>query len=208
MPRREIRITGYGGQGIILTGYILGKAAAIYDDLHSTMTQSFGPEARGSACSAALVISDTPIAYPYLHETDYLVALSREGYEKYHAEMKREGSILVHDQDLVDPRNLPDTISTYGVPATRIAEELGKRIVQNIVVVGFTIAATEIVSKEAARQAVESSVPKGLVELNLTAFEKGYEFFQQSRGSGDRGRDHGDSNVPGSSESRVPSPSR
>lgn len=207
MPRREIRITGYGGQGIILTGYILGKAAAIYDGVYSTMTQSFGPEARGSACSAALVISDNVIAYPYLHETDYLVALSREGYEKYHGEMKRKEGVLVYDRDLVDPHDLPDTIATYGVPATRIAEELGKRIVQNIVVVGFTVAATGIVSKEAARRAVESSVPKGLVELNLTAFEKGYEFYQESWGSGDRGRDHGDSNVSGSRESRVSSTS-
>jgi 2-oxoglutarate ferredoxin oxidoreductase subunit gamma len=207
MPRQEIRITGYGGQGIILTGYILGKAAAIYDNLHSTMTQSFGPEARGSACSAALVINDGLIAYPYLHETDFLVALSREGYEKYYKELKQDGGTLIYDQDLVDPHDLPDTVTTYGVPATRIAEELGKRIVQNIVVVGFTVAATGILSKEAAREAVKSAVPAGLVELNLTAFEKGYEFFQQSRGSGDRGRDHGDSNVPGSSESRVPSPS-
>ena len=75
MPRREIRITGYGGQGIILTGYIFGKAAAIFDHRHSTMTQSFGPEARGSACASALVIDEEVIAYPYLRQTDQLFSI-------------------------------------------------------------------------------------------------------------------------------------
>lgn len=178
MPRREIRVTGYGGQGIIKTGYIFGKAAAIYDDRHSTLTQSFGPEARGSACSASLIVDDDIIAYPYLRQTDLLVALSREGYDKYEPELKGDG-ILVYDTNMVEPQEPRDSIKLCGVPAARIAEELGKRIVQNIVVVGFTVAATQIVAKEAARKAVETSVPGALVDLNLQAFEKGYEHFQE-----------------------------
>jgi 2-oxoglutarate ferredoxin oxidoreductase subunit gamma len=178
MPRCEVRITGYGGQGVILTGYIFGKAAAIYDDRHSTMTQSFGPEARGSACASALVIDDGVIAYPYLRKTDILIALSREGYEKYESELKDDG-ILIYDVDLVEPAPPRGTMKMYGIPATRLAEELGNRIVQNIVTVGFATAATEIVGKEAARKAVESSVPQRLVEMNLKAFEKGYEHFKQ-----------------------------
>ena len=87
MSRREIRVTGYGGQGVIMTGYIFGKAAAIYDGAHSTLTQSFGPEARGSACAAAVVIDEDTVDYPYLRETDVLIALSREGYEKYADEL-------------------------------------------------------------------------------------------------------------------------
>jgi 2-oxoglutarate ferredoxin oxidoreductase subunit gamma len=177
MPKREIRITGYGGQGIIMTGYIFGKAAAIYDDRHSTMTQSFGPEARGSACAAALIVDDEFVAYPYLRGTDILIALSREGYEKYRGELKADG-VLIYDEDLVDPTGVPDTVKRFGVPAARIAEELGRRIVQNIVVVGFATAATEIVGKEAAKQAVESSVPPATIDLNLQAFEKGYEYFK------------------------------
>ena len=177
MPRREIRITGYGGQGIILTGYIFGKAAAIFDDRYSTMTQSFGPEARGSACASALVVDEEVIAYPYLRQTDVLIALSREGYEKYIDELNQDGGILIYDLDMVEPQELKGTIKKYGVPAARLAEELGKRIVQNIVVVGFATAATELVAKEAARKAVESSVPEALVDLNLQAFEKGYEYF-------------------------------
>jgi len=177
MPRREIRITGYGGQGIILTGYIFGKAAAIFDDGHSTMTQSFGPEARGSACASALVLDDKVIDYPYLRRTDVLLALSREGYEKYEPELKDDG-ILIFDQDMVEPHKARGNIQMLGIPAARIAEELGKRIVQNIVVVGFATAAAQIVGVDAAREAVKSSVPESLVDLNLKAFEKGYEYFK------------------------------
>ena len=177
MPRREIRITGYGGQGVIMTGYIFGKAVAIYDDRHSTLTQSFGPEARGSACAAALITDDAVITYPYLRGADVLIALSREGYEKYAHELKDDG-VLIYDEDLVRPGDdLPPAVRRLGVPAVRIAEELGKRIVQNIVVVGFATAATEVVGKEAAKQAVASSVPPATVDLNLQAFERGYEYF-------------------------------
>jgi len=177
MPRREIRVTGYGGQGVIMTGYIFGKAAAIYDGIHSTMTQSFGPEARGSACAAAVVVDEEFVAYPYLKNTDVLIALSREGYEKYAGELKDDG-VLIYDEDLVHP---DDKVSAkaklFGIPATRFAEDLGKRIVQNIVVVGFATAVTEVVGKDAAKQAVESSVPPATIDLNLQAFEKGYEHF-------------------------------
>ena len=160
-----------------MTGLIFGKAAAIYDGVHSTMTQSFGPEARGSACAAAVIVDDEFVAYPYLRRTDVLIALSREGYEKYAGELG-EGGVLIYDQDLVQPGDkVPAGVRKYGIPATRIAEELGKRIVQNIVVVGFATAATEVVGKEAAKQAVESSVPPATVDLNLQAFEKGYEHF-------------------------------
>ena len=191
MPRREIRITGYGGQGVIMTGFVFGKAAAIFENLHSTMTQSFGPEARGSACAAALIVDDQFVDYPYLRKTDVLIALSREGYEKYVDELK-EGGVLIYDEDLVHPGDeLPDGIIRHAIPATRIAEELGKRIVQNIVVVGFATAITEVVSKEAAKQSVESAVPAATVDLNLRAFERGYEYFQSQGSDGDRRRDRG-----------------
>jgi 2-oxoglutarate ferredoxin oxidoreductase subunit gamma len=176
MSRREIRVTGYGGQGVIMTGYIFGKAAAIYDGTHSTLTQSFGPEARGSACAAAVVIDEESVDYPYLRETDVLIALSREGYEKYADELSDDG-VLIYDEDLVTPDERVAKAKKFGIPATRIAEELGKRIVQNIVVVGFATAATEVVGREAAKQAVESSVPPATIDLNLQAFERGYEHF-------------------------------
>ena len=192
MPRREIRITGYGGQGVVMAGYIFGKAAAIHDDLHATMTQSFGPEARGSACATALIVDDECVSYPYLRGADVLIALSREGYEKYARELK-EGGILIFDEDLVQPGDgLPEGVRKFGVPATRIAEQdIGKRIVQNIVVVGFATAVTEIASKEAVKEAVASSVPPATIDLNLQAFEKGYEYHTGQGSVGDRRRDRG-----------------
>ena len=178
MSRTEIRVTGYGGQGVVLCAYIIGRANAVNAGHHSTMIQSFGPEARGSACAASVVLDEEVITYPYLRRTDVLIALSREGYEKYADELKDSG-VLIYDEDLVEPDTERATIRAIGIPATRLAEDLGKRIVQNIVVVGFAIAATEVVSKKAALEAVETSVPEALVDLNRKAFETGYEYFQR-----------------------------
>ncbi len=177
MARTEIRITGFGGQGVILLGYVTGMACAINANLHATMTQSFGPEARGSACSSTLVISDKEVLYPYVQQADILIALSSDGYLKYKDELKHEG-ILIYDLDLVHPEARGGQ-STYGVPATRIAEELGRRIVQNIVVCGFFGAVSEIVPMEALRGAVEKSVPSGTEELNLKAFDAGWNYFSE-----------------------------
>jgi len=106
-----------------------------------------------------------------------LIALSREGYEKYAGELC-EGGTLIYDEDLVQPGDeLATGVNKHAVPAVRFAEELGKRIVQNIVVVGYTTAATGIVDKEAVKKAVESLVPPATIELNLQAFEKGYEHY-------------------------------
>ena len=102
----EIRISGFGGQGVIRCGYIIGKTAALFDGKHATLTQSFGPEARGSACSAQLVVSDEPIAYPYVKKTDYLIAMSQEGYSKSIGEL-RPGGMLIYEKDLV----IPDDVS-------------------------------------------------------------------------------------------------
>ncbi len=160
-----------------MTGYIFGKAAAIYDDRHSTMTQSFGPEARGSACASALIVDDAFIAYPYLRTTDTLIALSREGYDKYVHELDQKKGVLIYDQDMVQP-DKKNKAKLFGIPAARIAEELGKRIVQNIVVVGYATAVAKFVSKESAMAAVKSSVPEATIELNMQAFERGYEYFK------------------------------
>src|SRR3990170_4993194 len=83
--RQEVRLAGFGGQGIILAGYVLGKAAALYDGKNAILTQSYGPEARGGACSAELVISDEPIDYPLLSQPDFLVCMSQEAFSKYGA---------------------------------------------------------------------------------------------------------------------------
>lgn len=177
MARTEIRITGFGGQGVVLSGYIIGRACAIHAGKHATMIQSFGPEARGSACSATLAVSDTEVLYPYIQRPDIFVAMSAEGYVRYGEELKAEGT-LVYERDLVHPK-VREGQPAFGVPSTRLAESLGRTIVQNIVMVGFFTAVTRIVPREAMRQAVEASVPSGTEELNLKAFDAGWAYFEE-----------------------------
>jgi 2-oxoglutarate ferredoxin oxidoreductase subunit gamma len=175
MPATELRITGFGGQGIILCGYIIGKAASIFNDQHATLTQSFGPEARGSACSAQVIVSDDRILYPYVTSPNILIAMSIDGYSMYKSTLAKDG-ILVYEKDLVTPEKHGGKVTLYGIPATRIAEELGRKIVLNIVMLGFFGAVTDIIPVDALREAVKSSVPEGTEELNLKAFEKGLEY--------------------------------
>src|SRR5437868_13481566 len=136
MQLTEIRIAGFGGQGVILSAIILGKAASIHQGAFATMTQSFGPEARGGACSAQLIISDTPVLYPYVSKPDILVVMSQEAYSRFVPELKDSG-ILIIEEDLVRVSELKGNMRIFSVPATRIAEELGKRMVLNSVMVGF-----------------------------------------------------------------------
>ena len=175
MPITEIRIAGFGGQGVILTGMVIGKAASIYDGKHVTLTQSFGPEARGSACSVQLIVSTEPILYPYLTGEDVLVVMSQEAYTRFAPELRPQ-ALLLYEQSLVQLGDLDPTIKSVGIPATRLAEELGRRLVLNMVMVGFVAALTDLASAEAVRKAVETSVPKGTESLNLAAFEKGLEY--------------------------------
>lgn len=174
MQLTEIRIAGFGGQGVILATQILGKAAAIHDGAHATMTQSFGPEARGGACSAQLIVSDEPVLYPYVTRADVLVAMSQEAYSKFVREVKPAGLLLV-EQDLVRIDQLPENIRIYSIPATRIAEKIGKRVVQNIVMLGFFTAITKLVTPESLEKAVLGSVPGHLADINRQALQAGFE---------------------------------
>ena len=175
VERSEIRLTGLGGQGIIRAGYIIGKAAAIYDGRQAILIRSYGPEARGGASSAQVIISDEPIWYPRLIAPAVLIALSQEGWNKYCGELK-EGGLALIEEDLVEPGPLPRGAKLLSIPATRMAEELGRSIVANVVMLGFFAALTDAVSVEALRESVRTSVPKGTEELNLAAFERGYEY--------------------------------
>ena len=186
MSRTEIRITGFGGQGVVLSGFIIGRACAINANKHATMIQSFGPEARGSACSATLAVSDEEVLYPYIQRPDVFVVMSGEGYDKYRDELKDQGT-LVYEKDLVHP-DFKEGQPAYGVPSTRIAESLGRSIVQNIVMLGFFTAATGIVSHDEMREAVKASVPRGTEDLNLQAFDAGYAYFEQEYGENKEAR--------------------
>jgi 2-oxoglutarate ferredoxin oxidoreductase subunit gamma len=177
MSTTEIKVGGLGGQGVILNAMIIGRAASIHDRKYATLTQSFGPEARGSACSAGLIISDEPVAYPYLTRPDILVVMSQEAYMKFSPELA-EGGLLLYEEDLVKPIGLDPSITGVGIPATRFAEELGRKMVLNIVMVGFFAAVTKLIDNEAMIAAVKESVPEGTEELNLKAYHKGYAYGQ------------------------------
>lgn len=171
--RREIRLAGFGGQGIILAGHIIGKAAALYDDHYAALSQSYGPEARGGACSAEVVLADEPIDYPLIGSPDYLVLMSHEAMLTYGRERGGCAAVLI-DEDLVQLEE--ESPSLHRIPATRLAQELGNRIVANIVMVGFFAAVTGAISRHAAEEAVRSTVRAKTVPLNLRAFATGYGY--------------------------------
>jgi 2-oxoglutarate ferredoxin oxidoreductase subunit gamma len=172
---KEIRFSGFGGQGIIRLGLIAGKALSLFDNKQATMTQSFGPEARGSACSSQLVVSEDRVFYPYITRPEILVSMSQEAYDKYEPELRDDG-LLIIDKDLVKTKPPRGKIKTYSIPSTRLAEELGNRIIANLVMLGFFTAVTKIVSPEAIKKALPGLVPKRFMDLNIKGFDKGYEY--------------------------------
>lgn len=180
MNTTEIRFSGFGGQGIIRCALITGKALSLYDDKFATMTQSFGPEARGSACSAQLVVSEDRVLYPYITAPTILMALSQDAYDKYHPELIPGGALIV-DEDLVKLGDDRTDVIVSRVPATRFAEALGNRLFTNLVALGFFTAVTDVVTAEAMKKALPGLVPDRFLKINVSAFEKGYEHGIRSR---------------------------
>lgn len=174
MSRTEIKIGGFGGQGVILTGMIIGRAAAIYEGRSATLTQSFGPEARGGACSAQLVICDEKSFFPFVIKPDILAVMSQPACDKFAGELK-PGGVLLYESSLVDAMKLPARAKKFGIDATHIAEQTGRRMVLNIVMLGFFTALAQVVKPEAVRQALEDLVPSGTTRLNLDAFQRGFD---------------------------------
>jgi len=186
----EVRFSGFGGQGIILAGFIAGKAATLFDKRNATLTQSYGPESRGGACSAEVIVSDEEILYPHLIRPDVLVAMSQPAYERYKQDLSPTG-LLVVDSGLVDPGATPPGVRTFGVPATRLAEGMGRSVVANIVMLGFFTAVAGVISEDGMRQAILSSVPAGTEELNTRAFEKGLNHGKEVLAQAEGGKDEG-----------------
>ncbi len=178
--RLEIRVAGFGGQGIIRTGLMLAMAACLYDKKkrNAVQTQSYGPESRGGACKSEVVISEEEIDFPKITEPDVLIAMSQEAYNQYVGSLRKDGTILL-DPDMVPKRSDTPHLQVFRVPATKIAEELGKRIVANVVMLGAFAFLTNLIPKEAIEESVLKNVPKGTQELNSRAFEKGYEYGKQ-----------------------------
>ena len=121
------------------------------------------------------VLSDSPVLYPYVTRPDIMVVMSQEAYNRFAPELKPQGMLII-EEDLVRVSNINGDKKVYSIPATRIAEELGKRMVLNSVMVGFFTAVTKLLTADAVRKAVADSVPASFRELNLQAFEKGFEY--------------------------------
>jgi 2-oxoglutarate ferredoxin oxidoreductase subunit gamma len=179
MSKMQIRVGGLGGQGVILCASIIGKAASIFEGKHATLIQAFGPEARGSACSAQVSVSDEVIGYPYVKHPDVLVVTSQDAYNQFVTSLKPGGKVLFEEELVKVDGKLPEEVKALGIPAARFAEELGRRLALNIVMVGFFAGVTGLLSFEAVEKAVLDSVPKGTEELNLRALKKGFEFGRQ-----------------------------
>jgi 2-oxoglutarate ferredoxin oxidoreductase subunit gamma len=178
VERIGIKIAGIGGQGLGLSGFIMGRAAAIFDENNAVYTQEYSPEARGGASSSSLVISERQINMPYVTRPDILIILAQQAGEKYVKEITPGCSVLI-DSELVEPRQLPEGAKLYKIPCTRMAEELGRTIVANIVMLGYFSSLFGCISLEAMKEALKMSIPRGTEEFNLKAFEAGYAYGQK-----------------------------
>ena len=181
--RKEILFSGFGGQGVILASVILGRAAAVYENLYAVQTQAYGPESRGGASKAEVVISDEPIDYPKTIEPDCAVFFSQEAYSKYLHTVK-EGAKVIIESELVPHRDLEfeKKLDVIALPLTEIAEETtGLSLTMNILTLGLLTAWTGVVGREAIEKAVLDAVPKGTEEINLRALYKGFELGEKAK---------------------------
>ena len=166
----RIRFGGVGGQGVQLAGKLLGKAAALFDGKEAVCTQAYGPEARGGASRSDVIVSDEAVDYPFVNEADVLAVMFHEAYARFRP-MLRPGGLLIVDTGLVKPAG--DDQNVCGLAATRIADELGSRLATNIVMLGYLVGRTGVVSRQSIEEAIRSTVPKTFVDLDLKALDAG-----------------------------------
>lgn len=175
--RFEVRLSGSGGQGLILAGKILAEAAAIYENRNATQSQSYGPEARGGASRSEVILSDGDIDFPKATQLDLLLCLTQEACDKYSADLRSDG-ILIIDSKYV--KTVPaGTFKVLGAPITEVAEtRIGKAVTTNMVALGMIVGATHVVRPDSMEKAITARVPRGSEELNLSAFRLGLELAQ------------------------------
>ena len=175
VPRTEVQLGGFGGQGIMSAGKIIGQAAAIYDQLEASFTQSYGPEARGGSAGSQVVIASDPIHHPHLIDPISAIIMSQAAYDKYVPTLASDGMLLIDDGLVRLPEDHRKDIKIYGVPANQIAEEIGNSRAANTVMLGFWTAIIGVVSEAAMRQSVSESVPPKTLDVNLKAFDLGFK---------------------------------
>ncbi|MDD5313029.1 MAG: 2-oxoacid:acceptor oxidoreductase family protein [Dehalococcoidia bacterium] len=174
MKKVEIRIAGFGGQGVVLLGNIMGKAASIYHKKFAALTQSYGPESRGGSCRAELIINETPIDYPYIADPGIQVILSQEAYAEFGRKSPKD-TLLFVDSELVKIDD-PPAARLITIPASRLAQEMGRPVVANIIMLGFLAAHSNILPREALEKSIKDFIPAGTESFNMKAFELGYNY--------------------------------
>lgn len=177
---KQVVLCGYGGQGIVLAGRMLGQAA-FNDGKWVTGTNSFGAAARGGACRAEVVISDQPVIYPYVIEADILIAMYQTAYGKYIGQVKHEGGIVIYDDGFVSPGEIA-RLKYLPIPATRTAiEELESKIVANVIILSAAVEMTELVTQQALRSAIAEITPEKLRKLDLEAVDIGFKLGKEGK---------------------------
>jgi 2-oxoglutarate ferredoxin oxidoreductase subunit gamma len=175
MKRYEIRIAGFGGQGVVTVGKIVGAAAALYDKKNAVQTQSYGPESRGGACKSEVVLSDGEIHYPKVRSADVLIALSQPALDVYLKDLKPGGLLIIDPLTVI--KEIPRTdIEVVRVPTAEIAVEVGNKKFQNMVALGVLASLTGVLSREGLEKAIEDTVPPQTLPKNLEAFQKGIAY--------------------------------
>ena len=176
--RKKIRVAGQGGQGAITLAYTIGRALALYANKHVIFTEAYGPEQTGGFAKADLIVDDQEIEYPMVDVPDILVVLSEEGWQM-NGNLLAEGGTVIYENFLVNPDT---TASTYGIPAVKEAENIGRKVVANVILMGAFQELTGIISKENLEKALLEIIPKGTEELNLKALHRGYELGKEIGG--------------------------
>lgn len=174
MKRTEILIGGVGGQGVILTGILLGTAATLFDGQKAVQTQAYSSEQRGGMARAEVIISGEPITDPQVRRPDIFIALAEDAVNRHLKRIKPSG-LLVFDSDLIRGVK-PGDYQALAIPATSLADkELGNIVVANLIILGALLKKTDILSVKAMEKAIEANVPPKAKELNLKAFRRGLE---------------------------------
>jgi 2-oxoglutarate ferredoxin oxidoreductase subunit gamma len=176
MSRTEILVGGVGGQGVVLSGILLGTAATLFEGKKAVQTQSYSSELRGGSTRAEVIISEERVTDPQVRKPDILIALAEDALSKYIHRIKPKG-LLVIDSDLVKGAK-PGDYEILAIPATSIADkEMGNIVVANLIILGALLKKTGLLSVEAMEKAIEVSVPKKAIALNLNAFRRGLQLF-------------------------------
>jgi len=171
----EIRITGLGGQGVVLAGHVLGKAAVYYGK-NAVQTQSYGAEARGSLAKSEVIISDQKIGFPAVRRCDILVAMNQEALDKYFKDLKEDGMFIIDSTNVKQPET---HAKAFKIPATENAERaFGTKVYANMLMLGALARAANIVSDDAIKKAIEDTVEQKYAKMNIQAYMIGKDLVQ------------------------------